>query len=151
MINGVTHAHLGPIWYHIEPSDVPYSPNQFLGWDFFCCFHFFHNLNLVHIQSKLGLVLPLKEPNLHQMIKSTVDDFPNILTSSTNIWWDSPEFWTNSLILTSFLWVLTNFSKKFVKTSNVNVISGISSSFRPQCFAFTAASTALTWTEWLRN
>ena len=69
MINRVTRAHLGPIWYHIEPSDVPYSPNQFLGWDFFCCFHFFHNLNLVHIQSKLGLVLPLKEPNLHQMIK----------------------------------------------------------------------------------
>ena len=26
---------LGPIWYHSEPSDVPYSPNQFLGWDFF--------------------------------------------------------------------------------------------------------------------
>ena len=35
MIKGVTHAHLGPIWYHKEPSDVPYSPNQFLGWDFF--------------------------------------------------------------------------------------------------------------------
>ena len=32
MIKGVAHAHLGPIWYH---SDVPYSPNQFLGWDFF--------------------------------------------------------------------------------------------------------------------
>ena len=32
---GVTHAHLGPIWYHSEPSDVPYSPNQFLDWDFF--------------------------------------------------------------------------------------------------------------------
>ena len=29
MIKGVTHAHLGPIWYHSEPSDVPYSPNQF--------------------------------------------------------------------------------------------------------------------------
>ena len=31
-------AHLGPIWYHKEPSNVPYSPNQFLGWDFFCRF-----------------------------------------------------------------------------------------------------------------
>ena len=30
--------HLGPIWYQSEPSDFPYSPNQFLGWDFFCCF-----------------------------------------------------------------------------------------------------------------
>ena len=38
MIKGVTHAHLGSIWYHSEPSDVPYSPNQFLGWDFFCHF-----------------------------------------------------------------------------------------------------------------
>ena len=35
MIKGVTHAHLGPIWYHSEPSDVPYSPNQFLDLDFF--------------------------------------------------------------------------------------------------------------------
>ena len=38
MIKGVTHANLGPIWYHSEPSNVPYSPNQFLGWDFFCSF-----------------------------------------------------------------------------------------------------------------
>ena len=38
MIKGATHAHLGPIWYHLEPSDVPYSPKQFLGWDFFCRF-----------------------------------------------------------------------------------------------------------------
>ena len=30
--------HLGSIWYHSESSDVPYSPNQFLGWDFFCSF-----------------------------------------------------------------------------------------------------------------
>ena len=35
LIKGVTHAHLGPIWYHSEPSDMTYSPNQFLGWDFF--------------------------------------------------------------------------------------------------------------------
>ena len=35
MIKGFTHADLGPIWYHSEHSDVPYSPSQFLGWDFF--------------------------------------------------------------------------------------------------------------------
>ena len=35
MIKGVTQAYLGPIWYHKEPSDVPYFPNQVLGWDFF--------------------------------------------------------------------------------------------------------------------
>ena len=35
MIKGVTHAHLGPIWYYSEPPDVPYSPNQFLGWELF--------------------------------------------------------------------------------------------------------------------
>ena len=38
MIKGVTRAHLGPICYHSEPSDIPYSQNQFLGWDFFYCF-----------------------------------------------------------------------------------------------------------------
>ena len=38
MIKGVTHARLGPIWYHSEFPDAPYSPNQFLGWDFFCRF-----------------------------------------------------------------------------------------------------------------
>ena len=26
---------LGSIWYHSEPLDVPYSPNQFLGQNFF--------------------------------------------------------------------------------------------------------------------
>ena len=30
--------HLGSIWYHSEPLEVPYFPNQFLGWDFFCHF-----------------------------------------------------------------------------------------------------------------
>ena len=35
MIMKVTYSHLGPIVYHAEPSDIPYSPNQFLGWDFF--------------------------------------------------------------------------------------------------------------------
>ena len=38
MIKGVTHAHLGPIWFYSEPSDVPYAQNQFLGWDIFCRF-----------------------------------------------------------------------------------------------------------------
>ena len=27
--------HLGSIPYHSEPSEVPYSSNQFLGWEFF--------------------------------------------------------------------------------------------------------------------
>ena len=35
LLGGVTHAHLGAIWYHSEYSDVPYSPNQFLALDFF--------------------------------------------------------------------------------------------------------------------
>ena len=34
MIKGYTHAHLG-IRHYSEPSYGPYSPNQFLGWDFF--------------------------------------------------------------------------------------------------------------------
>ena len=35
MTKGVTHAHLGLIWYHSDPSYVPHSPNQFLALDFF--------------------------------------------------------------------------------------------------------------------
>ena len=35
MIKGVTHAHLGLIWYYADTLDFSYSPNQFLGWDFF--------------------------------------------------------------------------------------------------------------------
>ena len=27
--------HLGSIWYHSEPSEVPYSPNQYFDRDFF--------------------------------------------------------------------------------------------------------------------
>ena len=38
MIKVVTHVHLETIWYYSEPSDIPYSLNQFLGWDFFGCF-----------------------------------------------------------------------------------------------------------------
>jgi hypothetical protein len=34
-VKGATHAHLGPIWYLSEPSVIPYSLNQFFGWDFF--------------------------------------------------------------------------------------------------------------------
>ena len=30
MIKGGTHAHLGPIWYQTEPSDVP-KPVSWLG------------------------------------------------------------------------------------------------------------------------
>ena len=38
MSKGVTHAHLGPIWYHLELSDILYSLNQFLALDFFWLF-----------------------------------------------------------------------------------------------------------------
>ena len=39
MIKEVTHVDLGPIWYHSEPSEVPYSPNQYLDRDFFATFY----------------------------------------------------------------------------------------------------------------
>ena len=32
---GINHAHLWPIWYHSEPSNVPNPRNQFLDLDFF--------------------------------------------------------------------------------------------------------------------
>ena len=31
----MNYYHLRSIWYPSDPWDVPYSPNQFLGWDFF--------------------------------------------------------------------------------------------------------------------
>ena len=56
MIKEVTHAHLETIWYLSEASDasdVPYSPNQFLGWDFFCRF-------LQQISSSFFLIIQIK-------------------------------------------------------------------------------------------
>ena len=35
---GSTLNHLELIWYHLELSSVPYSLDQFLGWDFLCRF-----------------------------------------------------------------------------------------------------------------
>ena len=39
MIKGVTHVHLGSIWYQSEPLEVPYCPNQFLTANrlYYCC------------------------------------------------------------------------------------------------------------------
>ena len=51
MIKEVTHAHSGLIWYHSEPSDVPNSPNQFLGLDF--CFQFLTARRLLDRNKKM--------------------------------------------------------------------------------------------------
>ena len=32
MIKGVPHAHLGPIWYHSEPSEIHYCPIKPVSW-----------------------------------------------------------------------------------------------------------------------
>ena len=61
MIKGGTHAHLEPIGYHSEPSDVPYSPNQFLGWDFFAVSY-----------SKPALASQLSILELGEMIKANI-------------------------------------------------------------------------------
>ena len=42
--------HLGSIWYPSESSDIPYSPNQFLGWDVFAASY-----------SKMALSTPSKK------------------------------------------------------------------------------------------
>ena len=51
MIKPVTHALLGPIWYHLGPSDVHYSPKQFLGWDFFAA-----SYSMTTLVAKSGLI-----------------------------------------------------------------------------------------------
>ena len=56
MIKEVHHVHLSPIWYHSEPSDVPYSKNQFLGWDFFCRFLQQESSSLVSTSQLFALI-----------------------------------------------------------------------------------------------
>ena len=43
--------HLGSIWYHSEPVEVSYSPNQFLGWDFFAVSYSKLALTVLYIQT----------------------------------------------------------------------------------------------------
>ena len=90
-VKGVTHAHLAPIWYHSEPSNVPYYTRQCLGWDLcllfltangsnMCCFYavktrqlqkfpqiyflnFLHFLD-VHFKSFIYLIDLKGRPNL---------------------------------------------------------------------------------------
>ena len=59
MIKGVTHTKLGPIWYHSDSSDIPYSPNQFLDWDFFAASYSKTALIITSRTVKM-LVLPKK-------------------------------------------------------------------------------------------
>ena len=49
-----------PIRYHSEPSDVPYSPTQFLALDFFCCFlqQDCSNRNYLHLNMNSSDPLP---------------------------------------------------------------------------------------------
>ena len=58
MINGVNYAHLGPIWYHSEPLDIPFSLNQLHGWDFFTVSY-----------SKTALELPFTHLRIHSEAK----------------------------------------------------------------------------------
>ena len=58
MIERVTGAHLGPIWYHSEFSGIPYSSNQFLGWYFFC-----------HLQQNDYLTLDLPKGELQRCVR----------------------------------------------------------------------------------
>jgi hypothetical protein len=49
--------HLGSIWYHSEPSDIPNSQNQFLGWDFFCHFLQQDSSSFCNFMASLGRYL----------------------------------------------------------------------------------------------
>ena len=48
-------APLGPILFHSGPSDIPFSPNQFLGLDFFCRFLHQHGTNIIESILKLEI------------------------------------------------------------------------------------------------
>jgi hypothetical protein len=51
----IPNADLGTIWYHSEPLDIPYFPNQFLGWDFFC--HFLQQDSSSWVKFKQRMIL----------------------------------------------------------------------------------------------
>ena len=59
---------LGPIWYHSEPPDVPYCPNQFLGWDFF--YRFLQQTSSRHILfcMVLTFLLPKQSKKLQWLL-----------------------------------------------------------------------------------
>ena len=59
MIKRVTHAHLGPIWYLAEPSDVTYSPKP-VSW--------------------LGLFLPLLQQGSSKDVQILYTAFPYIVS-----------------------------------------------------------------------
>jgi len=50
--------HLGSIWYHSEPSDVPYSPIQFPALDSFCRFLQQDGSNGINKESRKRLAKP---------------------------------------------------------------------------------------------
>ena len=66
MIQRVTYNHLRPIWYHSETSEVHYSPNQFLGWDFYAASYSKTALSTLVICANVIKVLPLIDKNLNQ-------------------------------------------------------------------------------------
>ena len=68
MVKGVTHAHLGPIWYHLKPLDVPYSPNQFLALEFFSRISTKPNFDVHLQQSKSHRELEQMEPKQYTLI-----------------------------------------------------------------------------------
>ena len=64
MIKGVTHVHLASIWYQPELLEVPYCPNQFLGFDFFAVFLEQTGSNRKFSKLKLDNLLCLSNKNI---------------------------------------------------------------------------------------
>ena len=70
MIKGIIHSHLEPIWYNSEPLDIPYSPNQYFGWDFFAASYSFIAMHKIRIlagtESRINLWvrLPISEKKI---------------------------------------------------------------------------------------
>ena len=80
--------HLVSIWYYSEPSDIPYSPNQFLALDFFC--HFLQQdgsspvAAKIHYSFSLGL-MEFAYMTQYRSIQITVETSSMYVSKEANI------------------------------------------------------------------
>ena len=119
--------HLGSIWYHSEPLEVPYSPNQLLGCDFFCRF-------LQEIGSRY--LVRIRNCRIFFSNDRRVTFRTEIFDSNENDWsrgepmrqlFDNLMSWLeyNSAVILNFfmfwIWKLLKCPKNWIKSSSINL------------------------------
>ena len=65
--------HLGSIWCHSEPLEFPYSPKQFLGWDFFAVSYSKPALEMYEVDSQKFNIM-FEVDNSQKLLKPIVKE-----------------------------------------------------------------------------